>query len=295
MCGLTVQVRNYSILVAGDFQLLSCRDFTGSYIRPLRATNALGPHIQREMVINSLLYNTLWDLQFYTPANLLPFHCLWIKAPSIGKSEKNKRRKWGQKMKGLRAFSFSAVWPHSHCLFFFLSRMFWQFPVPAVVSRKLMQHLCCWQTAGRSEPTKTAMYMYTVCWRTSHILTMGMSPLARGQDLHKEQKHYSLNHELNSIPSWFLETIFTTDFLHLCSSTLQLPLELFHLHWAWVQLWFQFNRNLIYEAYLGPLRVNNLVPFFFFLFLFLNEESLTPCKHISWSSGHLYAGLSWGL
>lgn len=268
MCGLTVQVRNYSILVAGDFQLLSCRDFTGSYIRPLRATNALGPHIQREMVINSLLYNTLWDLQFYTPANLLPFHCLWIKAPSIGKSEKNKRRKWGQKMKGLRAFSFSAVWPHSHCLFFFLSRMFWQFPVPAVVSRKLMQHLCCWQTAGRSEPTKTAMYMYTVCWRTSHILTMGMSPLARGQDLHKEQKHYSLNHELNSIPSWFLETIFTTDFLHLCSSTLQLPLELFHLHWAWVQLWFQFNRNLIYEAYLGPLRVNNLVPFFFFFSFF---------------------------
>lgn len=36
---------------------------------------------------------------------------------------------------------------------------------------------------------KTAMYMYTVCRRTSHIEIMGMSPLAKGIDLHKEEKY----------------------------------------------------------------------------------------------------------
>lgn len=47
-CGLTVQVRNRGMLAVGDFWLLRCnRDFTGSYIRSLSATNVLGSHIQK--------------------------------------------------------------------------------------------------------------------------------------------------------------------------------------------------------------------------------------------------------
>jgi len=41
------------------------------------------PTPRRGMVINTLPYNTLWDLQFYKPAKLLPFHCLGIKAQLV--------------------------------------------------------------------------------------------------------------------------------------------------------------------------------------------------------------------
>lgn len=194
---------------------------------------------------------------------------------------RKKEEKMGGKNERFKHFFPSQLFDHYVCIAFsfFLSRMFWQFPVPAVMSKKLMQHLCCWQTVGSFEPMKTAMYMYTLCWRTSHIEIMEMSPLARGQDLHKEEKHYSLNQELKNIPSWLLETIFTTDFFHFYSSILQLQLRLFHLHWAWAQLWFQFNRKFIYEAYLGCLGVK-----FIFFFFLMRKVSHCLCKGIFWSS-----------
>lgn len=46
VCGFTGQVKNQGILAAGEFWLLYCnRGFTGTYIRSLSATNALGSHI----------------------------------------------------------------------------------------------------------------------------------------------------------------------------------------------------------------------------------------------------------